>query len=102
LDPRHRALLDSAEFRHLVRRRWRVSMLLTGLLFILYYGFILLIAVDRPFLAQRIGRGVTTVGIPLGMAVIVGSWVLTFVYIAWANRRYDPEVARLRERARNG
>ena len=77
-------------------------MLLTGLLFILYYGFIVLIAVDRPFLAQRIGRGVTTVGIPLGMAVIVGSWVLTIVYIAWANRRYDPEVARLRERAPRG
>jgi uncharacterized membrane protein (DUF485 family) len=97
LDPTHRALLDSAEFRQLVRRRWRVSMLLTALLFILYYGYIVLIAVDRPFLATRLG-GVTTIGIPLGMAVIAGSWALTAVYIVWANRRYDPEVARLRER----
>jgi uncharacterized membrane protein (DUF485 family) len=102
LDPSHRALLDSTEFRHLVRRRWRVSMVLTGLLFVLYYGYIVLIAVDRPFLAQRMGRGVTTIGIPLGMAVIVGSWALTAAYIVWANRRYDPEVTRLRERARRG
>jgi uncharacterized membrane protein (DUF485 family) len=100
LDSRHRALLDSTEFRHLVRRRWRVSMMLTGLLFVLYYGYIVLIAVDRPFLARRIGGGATTIGIPLGMAVIVGSWALTASYILWANRRYDPEVSRLRERAR--
>ena len=100
MDPSHRALLDSTEFRHLVRRRWRVSMMLTGLLFVLYYGYIVLIAVDRPFLAQRIGSGVTTVGIPVGMAVIVGSWALTAAYIVWANRRYDPEVARLRDRVR--
>ena len=35
----------------------------------------------------------TTLGIPLGAAVIVGAWVLTAVYIVWANRHYDPEVA---------
>jgi uncharacterized membrane protein (DUF485 family) len=77
-------------------------MLLTGLLFILYYGYIVLIAVDRSFLARRIGDGVTTVGILVGMAVIIGSWALTAVYIVWANRRYDPEVSRLRERAHRG
>jgi uncharacterized membrane protein (DUF485 family) len=75
-------------------------MILTGLLFLLYYGFIVLIAVNRPLLAQRIGPGATTIGIPLAMAVIVGSWVLTAVYIVWANRRYDPQASRLRERAR--
>jgi uncharacterized membrane protein (DUF485 family) len=100
LDAGHRALLDSTEFRQLVRRRWRVSMILTGLLFALYYGYIVLVAVNRPFLARRIGGRVTTIGIPLGMAVIVGSWALTAAYIVWANRRYDPEVSRLRERAR--
>jgi uncharacterized membrane protein (DUF485 family) len=101
MDARHRALLDSDEFRQLVSRRWRVSLILTALLFILYYGYILLIALDRAFLAQRIGA-VTTLGIPLGAAVIVGSWILTAVYIVWANRRYDPEVSRLRDRAGRG
>jgi uncharacterized membrane protein (DUF485 family) len=99
VDPKHRVLLDSAEFRRLVTRRWRLSLTLTALLFILYYGYILLIAADRAFLSRRIGA-VTTVGIPLGAAVIVGAWALTAWYVRWANRHYDAEVARLRERVR--
>ena len=100
LDDAHRQLLDSAAFRHLVRRRWRVSLILTALLFALYYGYIVLIAMNKPLLARKIGD-VTTLGIPVGAAVIVGSWVLTAAYIVWANRRYDPEVDELRKRVRH-
>jgi uncharacterized membrane protein (DUF485 family) len=88
--------LASAEFRHLVARRWRVSLALTACLFVLYYGYILLIATNKSLLSRRIGE-ITTIGIPLGAAVIVGAWVLTAVYVVWANRAYDAEVARLRE-----
>ena len=88
-------LLASAEFHHLVARRWRVSLLLTACLFVMYYGYILLIAVNKPLLAGRAG-GVTPIGIPIGAGVIIGSWILTALYIVWANRSYDPEVARLR------
>ena len=94
----HRALLDAPEFRQLVARRWRISLLLTALLFIVYYGYILLIAVDKAFVSQRIGRA-TTLGIPLGVAVIVAAWVLTTAYVVWANRHFDAEADRLRERA---
>jgi uncharacterized membrane protein (DUF485 family) len=90
-----RDVLQSPEFNQLVARRWRVSLVLTALLFVLYYGYILLIALDKAFLSQRIGDA-TTLGIPIGAGVIVGSWVLTAVYVVWANRRYDPEVDRLR------
>jgi uncharacterized membrane protein (DUF485 family) len=41
--------------------------------------------------------GATPIGIPLGAAVIIGSWVLPAIYIVWANRQYDPEAQRLRE-----
>ena len=94
-----RALLASPEFRRLVSSRWRISLTLTTLLFLLYYGYILLIAIDRGFVSQRIGT-TTTLGIPLGAAVIVGAWILTAAYVTWANRRYDAEVARLRSRVR--
>jgi uncharacterized membrane protein (DUF485 family) len=100
VESQHRALLASPAFRRLVRRRWRVSLVLTALLFGLYYGYILLIALRPELLARRIGA-VTTLGIPLGAMVIVGSWVLTAAYILWANREYDPEAARLREQARS-
>jgi uncharacterized membrane protein (DUF485 family) len=90
-----RDVLDAPEFHRLVSRRWRVSLVLTATLFVIYYGFILLIATQKDFLARRIGDTVT-IGIPIGAAVIVGAWVLTAAYVAWANRYYDREVARLR------
>ena len=93
-------LLASSEFRRLVARRWRVSLLLTACLFVLYYGYILLIATDKALLSTRVGE-VTTLGIPVGAAVIVGAWILTGVYVLWANRAYDPEVARLRDHIRD-
>jgi uncharacterized membrane protein (DUF485 family) len=91
-----RELLDSDDFRHLVTRRWRVALLLTAALFVVYYGFILLVATRRGFLAARVGE-VTTVGIVMGVAVLVLAWMLTAVYVVWANRHYDPEVERLRD-----
>lgn len=87
-------LLDSTDFRRLVTRRWRVSLCLTLCLFILYYGYILLIALNRSIVTLTIG-GTVPLGIPLGAAVILVAWLLTALYVVWANRRYDPEVARL-------
>ena len=94
-----RALLESAEFRRLVSGRWKISLILTALLFVVYYGYILLIAFNRSFVSRRIGAA-TTLGIPLGAAVILGAWVLTAAYVIWANRHYDKEVTRLRESLR--
>ena len=73
-----------------------MSLVLTACLFVLYYGYILLIAVNKPLLAQRMG-GATPIGIHTRRGVIIGSWVLTAIYIVWANRQYDPEAQRLRE-----
>lgn len=91
-----REMLDSAEFRRMVARRWEISIGLTVALFVIYYGYILLVAANKPFMAKKIGE-VTTLGIPLGIAVIVLSWILTAVYVSWANNVYDKEVKRLRE-----
>lgn len=95
-----RDVLNSADFRGLVARRWTISLVLTVALFVVYYGYILLIAYDKALMARRIGE-VTTVGIPLGVAVIVLSWILTAIYVIWANGTYDREVARLKEQVRH-
>jgi uncharacterized membrane protein (DUF485 family) len=93
-----RQVLDSQDFRRLVVRRWSVSLLLTAALLLVYYGFILLVALDKALLARRIGAGVTTLGIPLAVLVIVVAWALTAIYVWWANRAYDPAVDRLKKR----
>jgi len=54
-----------------------------------YYGFILLVAFNKPLLAQKLGSGVTTLGMPLGVAVIVFTIVITWVYVRRANSEFD-------------
>ena len=92
-----REVLASPELRRLVSRRWAISLALTAALFVAYYGFILLVAVDKPLLSRRVGV-VTTLGIPLAVAVIGVAWVLTAIYVVWANRVYDPAVKGLKAR----
>ena len=103
---RTRQVLDSPELRRLVVRRWTISLLLTAALFFAYYGFILLVALDKGLLARRLGGAesagattshATTLGIPIAVAVIVVAWALTAIYVAWANRGYDRAVDQLRK-----
>jgi uncharacterized membrane protein (DUF485 family) len=88
-------ITQSEAFKHLVSLRWKVSLVLLAILFVGYYGFILLVATGRELVSTRIGE-VTTLAIPLGLAAIVLAWVLTAFYVGWANKSYDPEVERLK------
>ena len=78
----------------LARRRWNVALSLTAIMIVMYFGFILLIAYNKPLLATPVTPGLT-LGILLGALVIVASWLLTWVYVAWANAKYDPELHEL-------
>lgn len=89
------AILESPEFKALVKKRWSVSLGLLVALFVTYYGFILLIGTNRSLVTTKIGE-VTTLAIPLGVAVIAIAWALTAFYVSWANKSYDPEVERLK------
>ncbi len=88
----------SEPLRALARTRWRVAISLTALMVVVYFGFILLIAYAKPLMATLVVPGLS-LGILLGAIVIAASWLLTYAYIRWANRRYDPELERLREEA---
>jgi uncharacterized membrane protein (DUF485 family) len=61
---------------------------------LIYFGFIALVAFGRPVLAFQVMPGLS-LGILLGALVIVASWVLTWVYVRWANSVYDPAVRAL-------
>jgi uncharacterized membrane protein (DUF485 family) len=88
-DPRVERIQRNPQYQQLKRTRNRYGWTLTILMLIVYYGYVGLIAFDKAFLAQPIGEGVTTLGIPIGMAVIVFSIVITGLYVRRANNQFD-------------
>jgi uncharacterized membrane protein (DUF485 family) len=79
--------------------RWRIALTLTAAMMFLYFGFILLVAFNKPLLGREIADGLS-IGILLGALVIVASWVLIWIYTRWANTHYDAEVGRLQREVR--
>jgi len=84
-------IVQSERFKALMRKRWSVSIILTVLLFIIYYGYILVVGYGKGFLGLKVGM-YTNYGIILGVGVIILSWALTGIYVIWANNVYDKEV----------
>lgn len=92
-------LLNDPEFKSLVAQKNTISWILTILELVLYFGFIGLIAFNKPFLAKVMTEGkATTIGIPIAVGTIVLSWVLTGVYIFWANSKYDAMVKNVKDK----
>lgn len=75
--------------------RWRIALTLTVAMMIVYFGFILLVAFNKPLLGRILMPGLS-LGVLLGALVIVAAWGLTWVYIRWANTHYDAHLRGLR------
>ena len=88
------ATMSSAEaaFQEVARRRSRVATMLTLAMIAIYFGFILLVAFDKPLLGTLVTPGLS-LGVLLGALVIVLSWILTWVYVRWTNTHYDGALA---------
>ena len=79
----------------LARRRWRMAITLTLVMVAIYFGFILLVAYNKPLLGRLISPGLS-LGVLLGALVIVLSWITTWIYVRWANTHYDKALDELR------
>lgn len=77
-------------------RRWKVALGLTAVMLVVYFSFVLGIAFDKAALGALVTEGLS-LGIVLGVAVIVAAFGLTALYALWANRSYDPALARALE-----
>jgi uncharacterized membrane protein (DUF485 family) len=73
-------------------KRWRVAFTLSALMLVIYFGFILLVAFGKGLLSTLLSQGLS-LGILLGALTIVSSWILSIIYVVWANRGYDEAVA---------
>ena len=81
---------NSAHYRELVEKRQRFAFILSIIMLIIYVGFILLIAFAPGWLGTPISAGSSvTRGIPIGIGVIVISFLLTGVYVWRANGEFE-------------
>jgi uncharacterized membrane protein (DUF485 family) len=83
----------------LAAARWRIAIVLTAAVVCIYFGFIALIAYRKAWMGSLIAPGLS-VGILFGALVIVASWLLTWVYVWWANTHYDTRLDELERGAK--
>ena len=77
-------------YQELRSKRNRLGLVLTLLMLFVYYGYVALIAFDKELLAQPLSSaGVTTLGIPIALFVIVFTVAITLFYIRRANNEFD-------------
>ena len=91
----HEKIEQDPNFQELVRRRSSLGWTLALIMLIIYFGFILLVAYAPKFLGIPIGTGVTTIGIPIGLLVIVSAFLLTGIYVSKATSQYDPLIRKI-------
>ena len=92
-------ILNDTDFKDLSGQKNTISVILTILELVIYFGFVGLIAYNKPFLAQKLSEGGSaTIGIPIAVGTIILSWVLTGIYIWWANVKYDVLVKKVKEK----
>ncbi len=94
-DPVVDKIQKNPKYQELRSKRTGFGWTMTLLMMVVYYGYIALIAFNKPFLATPIGSGVTTLGIPMGMGVIVFTIIITAIYVRRANSEFDDLTAEI-------
>jgi uncharacterized membrane protein (DUF485 family) len=82
-------IATNPHYQELKAKRSSFGWWLTLAMMVVYYGFIVLVAFNKPFLSQRLGEGVMTMGIPIGFGVIVFTIIITAIYVRRANSEFD-------------
>jgi len=86
----HDRIFSSSKFQELTARRSKFAWTLSAIVLVVYYSFVLIVGFAPGLLGTPLAEGMTTtVGVPLGVAIIVLAWVLTGVYVHRANTVFD-------------
>ncbi|HWJ93357.1 MAG TPA: DUF485 domain-containing protein [Telluria sp.] len=88
------------DYKKLVSSRSKFGWALTWSMMVVYYGFILLIAFNKELMATKLGAGVMTLGMPIGLFVIIFTVVITGIYVRRANSQYDELTAAIRAKVK--
>ena len=82
-------IANNPKYQELKAKRSSFGWILTAMMMVVYYGFIVLVAFNKEFLSQKLGSGVMTVGMPIGLGVIIFTVVITGIYVRRANSEFD-------------
>jgi len=80
---------NNPKYQKLVSERSKFAWRLSIIMLVVYYAFILIIAFKPSLLGAKIGAGVITIGIPLGIAIIFIAFILAGIYVKRANGEFD-------------
>ena len=89
-------MLHDPEFLRVINTRNAIAYSLTAMTLLCYFAFVVLLAYNPALLANPVGN--STLGIPLGIGVIIVACVLTGIYVFWANKHYDAQLRELKTR----
>lgn len=92
---------SNPKFAELTEKRSGFAWKLAIVMLAVYYAFIMTIAFSPATLGAKIGAGVTTVGIPVGIIIIIIAFALTGIYVKRANTEFDELTAQIKEDARS-
>lgn len=92
------AIKSNPKYHELLSKRKSFAWMLAIIMLVIYYGFILIVAFNKEFLGQPLSAGsITTVGIPIGLGVIISAFVLTGIYVSRANSEFDRLTREIKE-----
>lgn len=89
-------VIHDPEFLALIKKKNAISFSLTALMLLAYFGFAAVLAYAPDLLAAPVGNA--TLGIPVGIGIIIFACILTGIYVRWANTKYDSLIAHLNAR----
>lgn len=92
------AIKSNPKYHELLTKRKSFAWTLAAVMLVIYYGFILIVAFNKEYLGQPLSAGsITTVGIPIGLGVIISAFVLTGIYVRRANSEFDRLTREIKE-----
>jgi len=83
-------IINDQDFRSLIRKKSYVSWLLSAITLLTYFSFILLVAFFPEVLGHKISdESIITIGIPIGVSIILLAFASTGIYVFIANKEFD-------------
>ncbi|MBF0423085.1 MAG: DUF485 domain-containing protein [Magnetococcales bacterium] len=91
-------ILQNQKYKDLVTKRSKFAWTLSIIMLIIYYAFVLIVAFAPNLLGTKISpQSVISVGVPLGVFIIIAAFILTGIYVRRANGEFDTLTQQIKE-----